>query len=575
MAPAPIEIVFSLAQGTKIPPLAKHIRSAIRMVPSRFPGRGNEDAQGLKVAEPSFQFIETSTEKRQIDAASRSKIRSHARKRRADPDTFRLPPKGLFQGNLQQISGVDPFGTACIPLDSYMLDLLSLLSTKLWTYMYSLEEVGGWNPIQNYWLPIAFYDAALMHSFLACTDSYVKGYAAGEVGAFGLHHLQQVICIVNKRLAKGETPISRGTIAVISGISLLEGPGRHRHWRTHMKGLKALVELSGGLDSFASEPLVMQKIYRADLYGSMDAGELPFFSGPVGAIDNIYGMENCHDRDDTRALHPLPSTGGDCPLATPQRGLQSEKLALICDTFDPDLSLTTCIRGLEGISHYWIMKKSTSPHTDSGSASAGRDDPSLHEIARMRRLLTGIQYKLVLAAESQHEMDWCPFQKAIYELLRVTLIIYALSILKERPQTTSIGKTVSSSFLRAFITAVEMAKHVKVSQSDQSEADETRKRIDTCPFSPLQALVPIDFFLWSIFLAVALLPTGSEFREGKEVKTALLNVFSSLVGIQTQQRDEIKSQISQYLWISYVHNDMFDSFWSDLGDWNRVQSNPL
>lgn len=39
---------------------------------------------------------------------------------------FQLPPKGLFQGNLQQISGVDPFGTACIPLDSYMLDLLSL-----------------------------------------------------------------------------------------------------------------------------------------------------------------------------------------------------------------------------------------------------------------------------------------------------------------------------------------------------------------------------------------------------------------------------------------------------------------
>lgn len=96
------------------------------------------------------------------------------------------------------------------------------VATRLWTYMYSLEEVCGWNPIQNYWLPIAFHDAALMHSFLACTDSYVKGYAAGEVGAFGLHHLQQVICIVNKRLTNGETPISRGTVAVISGISLLE-----------------------------------------------------------------------------------------------------------------------------------------------------------------------------------------------------------------------------------------------------------------------------------------------------------------------------------------------------------------
>ncbi|CAH0028779.1 unnamed protein product [Clonostachys rhizophaga] len=568
MAPAPTEIVFSLAQGTNNTTTSQAHSFSYQNGPVKVPGpwkRGRPRIAEKKVAEPSFQFIETSKEKRQIDAASRSKIRSHARKKRADPETSQLPPRGVFKGNLQQISGADPFGTACIPLDSYMLDLLSLLSTKLWTYMYSLEEVGGWNPIQNYWLPIAFHDAALMHSFLACTDSYVKGYAAGEVGAFGLHHLQQVICIVNKRLTKAETSISRGTIAVISGISLLEqGPGRHRHWRTHMKGLKALVELSGGLDSFASEPLIMQKIYRADLYGSMDAGELPFFSGPVGVIDNI--MENRNNRDDTQTLYPLPSTGDDRPLATLKGGLQSEKLELICDTFDPDLSLTPCIRGLDEISHFWITRKSTSPQTDSGSASTGGDDPSRHEIAQIRRLLTGIQYKLVLAAESQHEMDWCPFQKAIYELLRLTLIIYALTILKERPQTTSIGKTVSSSFLRAFITAVEVAKHVQVSQSDLSEANETRKRIDTCPFSPLQALVPIDFFLWSIFLAVSLLPTGSEFREGKEVKTALLKVFSSLVGIQTQQRDEIKSQISQYLWISYVHNDMFDSFWSDLGD---------
>ncbi|CAH0055977.1 unnamed protein product, partial [Clonostachys solani] len=540
MAPAPMEIVFSLAQGANKPSTGQADSFSYQNGPVKVPGpwkRGRPKIARKKIVEPSYQFIGTSKEKRQIDAASRIKIRSHARKTRAFPDTLQLPPEGLIQGNLQQISGVDPFGTACIPLDPYMLYLLSLLSSTLWTYMYSLEEVGGWNPIQNYWLPLAFHDAALMHSFLACTDSYVKGYAAGEVGAFGLHHLQQVICIVNKRLAKVETPISRGTIAVISGISLLEGPGRHRHWRTHMKGLKALVELSGGFDSFASEPMVMQKIYRADLYGSMDAGELPFFSGPVGAIDKIYGL-----------------------------GLHSEKLELICEIFDSDMSLTTCIRGLDEISNFWITKKSTSPHTNSGSASVGGDDPSLHEIARMRRLLTSIQYKLVLAAESQHEMDWCPFQKAIYELLRVTLIIYALTILKERPQTTSIGKTVSSSFLRAFIAAVEMAKHVKVAQSDQSEAEETRTRIDTCPFSPLQALVPIDFFLWSIFLAVALLPTGNEFREGKEVKMALLNVFSSLVGIQTQQQDEIKSQISQYLWISYVHDGMFDSFWSDLGD---------
>ncbi|VUC29739.1 unnamed protein product [Clonostachys rosea] len=543
MPPAPTEIVFSLAQGTNNPSTSQEHLFSYQNGPVKVPGpwkRGRPKIARKKIVEPSFQFIGTSKEKRQIDAASRSTIRSHARKKRACPDSLELQAEGLFQGNLQQIPGVDPFRTACIPLDPYMLDLLSLLSSKLWTYMYSLEEVGGWNPIKNYWLPLAFHDAALMHSFLACTDSYVKGYAAGEVGAFGLHHLQQVICIVNKRLAKVETPISRGTIAVIAGISLLEtltrlqqGPGRHRHWRTHMKGLKALVELSGGFESFASEPMIMHKIYRADLYGSMDAGELPFFSGPVGLVD---------------------------------QGLQSEKLTLICDIFDSDLKMTNCIRGLDEISNFWITKKSTYPRTDSGSTRAEGDSQLLHEIAQVRRLLTSIQYKLVLAAETPHKMDWCPFQKAIYELLRVTLIIYGLTILKERPQTTSIGKTVSSSFLRAFIAAVEVAKHVKVSQSDQSEDSETRKRIDTCPFSPLQALVPIDFFMWSIFLAVALLPTGADFREGKEVKMALLNVFSSMVCTQTQQRDEIKFQMSQYLWISYVHNDMFDSFWSDLRD---------
>lgn len=41
-----------------------------------------------------------------------------------------------------------------------------------------------------------------------------------------------------------------------------KGAGRHDHWRTHMQGLKHLVEIAGGLESFQFEPMVLNKIYR-------------------------------------------------------------------------------------------------------------------------------------------------------------------------------------------------------------------------------------------------------------------------------------------------------------------------
>ncbi|KAK6839090.1 hypothetical protein PG987_004956 [Apiospora arundinis] len=47
-----------------------------------------------------------------------------------------------------------------------------------------------------------------------------------------------------------------------------------------MQGLRDLVNHHGGREVLASEPLILHKIYRADLFGCLDTGQRSWFDGP-------------------------------------------------------------------------------------------------------------------------------------------------------------------------------------------------------------------------------------------------------------------------------------------------------
>ncbi|KAK7227997.1 hypothetical protein V2G26_000167 [Clonostachys chloroleuca] len=447
---APAEIVFSLPRIADSSDFSTDGQYSYLQGPVKVPGpwkRGRPRA--AKPKKSAFQFVSVSGETKYMDTASQSTIRSHARRmtprRNIGRDGHCRPPvkkpianensfpplEVALRGGLLQIPGVDPFNTSCITLEPYMHDLLSLFSSRIWRSIYTLEEVGGWNPIENYWLPLAFQDPALLHSFIACADAYVNGYRSEQVRPRWLRHLSEVISIMNQRLSMPTPSISKQTLAVIAGMALLElRSGRHEHWRTHMKGLKVLVELYGGLETMDSEPLVLHKIYRADLYGSLDAGELPFFRGPNDIISTKYSTSN----------------------------MRSKGLNEICKLLSFNPVLSTCIVQLEGVEGFWPRQGHFSSHaTVSGAASHGLfRSPS--EIAQVRLILTNTQYKLVSAANSPRiRIHLGSMQMAIFEFLRITLVIYTLTVLKERPQSTVISQRIALKLYQALIVFSEEA----------------------------------------------------------------------------------------------------------------------
>ncbi|KAK6857437.1 hypothetical protein PG995_007624 [Apiospora arundinis] len=120
--------------------------------------------------------------------------------------------------NLYQIQGVDPFGQTPISLEPYMLDLLRYS----WRNFYTLEDLAGSNPVSEFWIPRAFKDSALIHTFVGCAVAHAYGYHAIAFQNRGLRHLQDAISVVKRRLDIPEAAFSSNTLAVIAGIAMLE-----------------------------------------------------------------------------------------------------------------------------------------------------------------------------------------------------------------------------------------------------------------------------------------------------------------------------------------------------------------
>ncbi|KAJ6015209.1 hypothetical protein N7540_009800 [Penicillium herquei] len=180
-----------------------------------------------------------------------------------------------------QIAGVDPFNTFPVIIEPYMHDLLKYYITVGWQRYYSIEKYTTLNPMAEYWLPLAMVDDAFFHIILGCANSH---FSPGEPNQpdhnylVTIKHLNAAIALVNKRI-QSEKPPTAATLVIISTIAMIEkNRGSHENWKIHMKGLHKLVTLHGGLEALEAQPLAMGKIHRADLVGSIDAVQTPYFS---------------------------------------------------------------------------------------------------------------------------------------------------------------------------------------------------------------------------------------------------------------------------------------------------------
>ncbi|KAH8810724.1 fungal-specific transcription factor domain-containing protein [Xylogone sp. PMI_703] len=171
-----------------------------------------------------------------------------------------------------EILGLDPFNCLPIQIQPYTLQQLSKYTTSVYRSVYCIEKYSGYNPMKKYFLPLAFQDPALLHAIIFCAQSFDTLSSGRGEASKAVFHLNESIRLVNQRLRSVPPVVDESTILVVATIAFMEKlVGNHTNWEIHMRGLKEMISLKGGLGVFAPNRLL------TDLCGCIDAVRQPFF----------------------------------------------------------------------------------------------------------------------------------------------------------------------------------------------------------------------------------------------------------------------------------------------------------
>lgn len=102
-----------------------------------------------------------------------------------------------------------------------------------------------------------------LHMTLALSVMYVNGFVVRQLDPTETApHLARACRIVNQKLS-GCDATSDLTIATVLSMSIYERlQGHYEIGLTHLRGLKSIVELRGGISQFAENAHLIQKIFR-------------------------------------------------------------------------------------------------------------------------------------------------------------------------------------------------------------------------------------------------------------------------------------------------------------------------
>ncbi|KAF4634190.1 hypothetical protein G7Y89_g3919 [Cudoniella acicularis] len=287
----------------------------------------------------------------------------------------------------KEITAVEPFNAFPIKIEPYMLELLSSYTTSIYETMYTIEKHVNLNPAKDYWLPMAFQDAALLHAFIFCADGHGTISQGRKEGPAAVIHLRKAIQIVNERLRAPVPSITDATIAVILN-------GNHENWLVHMRGLEQMVQQRGGMQAFESNRLVRSKINRADLCGSIDAVQSPYFEFVVRELPTMPGYQMT-----------TITTTGFCRITNSIK-LDEALIRILCQIQDITSNLN--------MFHHHKTQ--------------------IHPLS-LREAITSSQYSLLSFKLQQSNTTR---ENLIHEILRLGLLIYLVTLLNESPPGVSL-----------------------------------------------------------------------------------------------------------------------------------------
>ncbi|KAK9427244.1 fungal-specific transcription factor domain-containing protein [Lipomyces doorenjongii] len=171
----------------------------------------------------------------------------------------------------------DPFNSFPIKMQPHMHHLLYIYVSAAANHLYQIEAYWGFNPTEKLWVPLALTDPALLSSILFSSEQFEARMNGQKERPAAINHLTQTFRILIERLQDPLQEISDSTIAAVAGLALTEqSSGNQTNWRIHMRGIKRMVEMRGGLLAFEGNPILHDKLCRADICGSIYSLSKPY-----------------------------------------------------------------------------------------------------------------------------------------------------------------------------------------------------------------------------------------------------------------------------------------------------------
>jgi hypothetical protein len=236
---------------------------------------------------PSFPFI-ISSNADAVDPTTRKLIRSHVmrgkkqKKNRASgvasTDAVYKAPVEL-QGVVDMYLSVQPnfistqIYSAGFPraIEPYVLVTMAQVSTSAMRILFPLLTELGFHGAGNDWLYPVGRDVAALHINAFAIQSFIDRVLCGrEVDVGATVHYQKGLKLLQQRLG-GEDEEAKvcddtmGAILKLATAALFEGDGGVA--RGHMRGLRKMIDLRGGLDAFRENEKLLVEIWRYVFHG--------------------------------------------------------------------------------------------------------------------------------------------------------------------------------------------------------------------------------------------------------------------------------------------------------------------
>ncbi|KAL1904219.1 hypothetical protein Sste5344_010078 [Sporothrix stenoceras] len=339
--------------------------------------------------------------------------------------------------------------------------------------------------------------------------------------------------------------------------------GRNDHWEIHMQGLKELVQYYGGLESLYTQPGILEKIFRADLYGSLDDDVPPYFDAHDLCIRlaeavpaDIFFYNNADADTDTQTV--LRSAGLD--RLTPQLdptlvrcAHQLEEAMVGWDNMGGfEASEVTALEAAASVAS--AISPAAMPIAANRTTITRR--PSVAAAMQMRYLLTGIQYMLVSSVLRQKLASVVKVRdRRLGEMVRIGLMLFSLSILNERPMNATY--------------ALKLVAKLKGILEEEALAAATELEAST------EISIPVDLQLWTIFMAVSVTNGGTRWpdkiRDDDETSWMLDAFTSRLTSSEYSSSNsnsnaagadhKVQTHLCQYPWVPCIHDKLFQRMW--------------